>query len=123
MPHPYQTWQNGPTAGASTFLSSPYYLNQIDKSKIPMPKWTNFSNYHPVDQYATVTKNVSGDWDPEEIKNIRHHYYGMLKEVDEIFGTVLNAIPENIRENTGLKFKFEIRGSYFKDIFSRYFLI
>ena len=111
MPHPYQTWQNGPTAGASTFLSSPYYLNQIDKSKIPMPKWTNFSNYHPVDQYATVTKNVSGEWDPDEIMNIRHHYYGMLKEVDEIFGTVLNAIPENIRENTGLKFNFQIRES------------
>ena len=88
-----------------------------------MPKWTNFSNYHPVDQYATVTKNVSGDWDPEEIKNIRHHYYGMLKEVDEIFGTVLNAIPENIRENTGLKFNFEIRWSHFKGILSRYFLI
>ena len=66
-----------------------------------MPKWTDFSEYHPVDQYATVTKNVSGNWDVEEIRNIRHHYYAMLKEVDEIVGTVLDAIPQDVRENTG----------------------
>ena len=48
LPHPYKTNSSGPTAGGSTFRSSPYYLNRVDEDKIPFPKWKDFDKEHPV---------------------------------------------------------------------------
>jgi len=104
LPHPYKTEENGPTAGGSTFKSSPYYLKQVRKNRIPYPRWLPFVKEHPVDQYAIMTKNCSGHWSKSEIKNIRHHYYGMLTEVDEMVGDVLSVIPRTQRDKTVIIF-------------------
>ena len=71
-PHPYGTnWEDGPNAGASTFLSSPHYLSRIDQNYISLPKWKSFDDEHPVDQYAIITKNCTGDFAKGEIMAVR----------------------------------------------------
>ena len=94
-PHPYDSiWEDGPQAGASTFLSSPHYLSRIRQNQISLPKWNDFENEHPVDKYAIVTKNCSGEFERGEVLAVRKHYYAMLAEVDEMIGNIVNAIPK-----------------------------
>ena len=58
-----------------------------------MPKWNDFNTDHPVDQYATITKNCTGKFERGEILAVRKHYYAMLAEVDEMIGDIVDAIP------------------------------
>ena len=65
----------------------------MDKSKIKIPVWKKFEGLHPVDKYAVITKNCSGNWPKEEILEIRAYYYAMLAEVDAILGELFSSIP------------------------------
>lgn len=94
LPHPYRTESLGPTAGGSTFLTSPYWLKKVSSELITVPKWLPMSAMHPVDYYSTFTKNCSSDFTEEEIKRIRAFYYAMCAEADAMFGQVISALRE-----------------------------
>ncbi|KAK9408397.1 arylsulfatase K [Crotalus adamanteus] len=84
----------GENYGASTFLTSPYWLQRVFYDAIKIPKWPPFSEMHPVDYYSTYTKNCSGQFTQEEIRNIRAHYYAMCAETDAMLGEILSALNE-----------------------------
>ncbi|XP_041642525.1 arylsulfatase K isoform X1 [Cheilinus undulatus] len=94
LPHPYKTESLGPTAGGSTFLTSPYWLEKVSSELITVPKWLPLSAMHPVDYYSTFTKNCSGDFTEEEVKRIRAFYYAMCAEADAMLGQVLSALRD-----------------------------
>ena len=64
----------------------------VNRSSISLPKWKQFDAEHPVDQYNIVTKNCTGEWKRNEIIDIRHHYYAMIAEVDEMVGELMQEI-------------------------------
>ncbi|NP_001070625.1 arylsulfatase K isoform X1 [Danio rerio] len=94
LPHPYRTDSLGPTAGGSTFRTSPYWLNKVSYNQVSVPKWLRFKDMHPVDYYSTVTKNCSGHFTEEEIRNIRAFYYAMCAETDGMLGEVMAALRD-----------------------------
>lgn len=101
LPHPYKTESLGPTAGGSTFRSSPYWLTKVSSDLISIPKWLPVAAMHPVDYYSTFTKNCSGDFTEEEVKSIRAFYYAMCAEADAMLGQVISALREtNLLNNT-----------------------
>ncbi|XP_055367216.1 arylsulfatase K isoform X2 [Betta splendens] len=94
LPHPYKTVSLGPTAGGSTFQTSPYWLKKVSHDIISVPKWLPVSAMHPVDYYSTYTKNCSGVFTEDEIKNIRAFYYAMCAEADAMLGQIISALRE-----------------------------
>ncbi|KAL3063473.1 hypothetical protein OYC64_003107 [Pagothenia borchgrevinki] len=101
LPHPYKTESLGPTAGGSTFLTSPYWLKKVSSELITVPKWLPVEAMHPVDFYSTFTKNCSGVFTVEEIKSIRAFYYAMCAEADAMLGQVISALRETgLLDNT-----------------------
>ncbi|XP_028270303.1 arylsulfatase K [Parambassis ranga] len=94
LPHPYKTESLGPTAGGSTFRTSPYWLKKVSSELVSVPKWLPMAAMHPVDYYSTFTKNCSGNFTEEEIKNIRAFYYAMCAEADAMLGQVISALRE-----------------------------
>ncbi|TRY85696.1 hypothetical protein DNTS_013424, partial [Danionella cerebrum] len=106
LPHPYQTESLGPTAGGSTFRTSPYWLTKassltlhrflfkVSYNQVSVPKWLRFEDMHPVDYYSTFTKNCSGPFTEEEIRRIRAFYYAMCAEADSMLGEVLGALRD-----------------------------
>uniref|UniRef100_A0A3B4AH56 Arylsulfatase K n=2 Tax=Periophthalmus magnuspinnatus TaxID=409849 RepID=A0A3B4AH56_9GOBI len=92
LPHPYNTESLGPTAGGSTFRTSPFWLSKVSPDQISVPKWLSLSDMHPVDYYSTVTKNCSGVFTKEEIINIRAFYYAMCAETDAMLGEIIAAL-------------------------------
>ncbi|CBY24727.1 unnamed protein product [Oikopleura dioica] len=83
------------TTFGTLFKTSPYYLKKVDKSKIFIPKWKKFKDLHPVDQYAVLTKNCSGIWTEDEIREIRAYYFSMLSEVDNMLGELFRVVPRD----------------------------
>lgn len=94
LPHPYRTDSLGPTAGGSTFLTSPYWLEKVSSELITVPKWLPMADMHPVDYYSTFTKNCSGVFTQEEVRSIRAFYYAMCAEADAMLGQVISALRE-----------------------------
>ncbi|XP_053337198.1 arylsulfatase K isoform X1 [Clarias gariepinus] len=94
LPHPYHTDELGPTAGGSTFRTSPYWLKKVSMEQVSLPKWVPFSQMHPVDYYSTVTKNCSGNFSEQEIREIRVNYYAMCAEADSMLGEVISALRD-----------------------------
>ncbi|CAK6950141.1 arylsulfatase K [Scomber scombrus] len=94
LPHTYKTESLGPTAGGSTFRTSPYWLKKVSSDLISVPKWLPMAAMHPVDYYSTFTKNCSGDFTEEEVKEIRAFYYAMCAETDAMLGQVIAALRE-----------------------------
>lgn len=92
LPHPYRTKSLGPTGGGSTFRTSPYWLKKVSLDLISIPKWLPMAAMHPVDYYSTFTKNCSGAFTQEEIRNIRAFYYAMCAEADAMLGQLLAAL-------------------------------
>ncbi|XP_008286800.1 arylsulfatase K [Stegastes partitus] len=105
LPHPYQTESLGPTAGGSTFRTSPYWLTKVSSELISIPKWLPMAAMHPVDYYSTVTKNCSGVFTEEEVKSIRAFYYAMCAEADAMLGRVISALRDTgLLSNTVIMF-------------------
>ncbi|XP_026862047.2 arylsulfatase K isoform X1 [Electrophorus electricus] len=94
LPHPYRTESLGPTAGGSTFRTSPFWLRKVSLEHISVPRWLPFSEMHPVDYYSTVTKNCSGNFTEQEIRHIRAFYYAMCAETDAMLGEVIGTLRE-----------------------------
>ncbi|XP_076854201.1 arylsulfatase K [Brachyhypopomus gauderio] len=94
LPHPYRTRSLGPTAGGSTFRTSPFWLKKVSLEHVSLPKWLPFSEMHPVDYYSTFTKNCSGSFTEQEIRDIRAFYYAMCAETDAMLGEVIAALRE-----------------------------
>ncbi|KAM6965170.1 arylsulfatase K [Aplochiton taeniatus] len=95
LPHPYRTTSLGPTAGGSTFRTSPYWLKKVATELISVPKWLPIPAMHPVDYYSTFTKNCSGNFTEEEIRNIRAYYYAMCAETDAMLGQVISTLRDS----------------------------
>ncbi|XP_035234824.1 arylsulfatase K [Anguilla anguilla] len=95
LPHPYRTDSLGPTAGGSTFRTSPYWLKKVSHQNVSVPKWLHFSEMHPVDYYSTYTKNCSGNFTEQEVKDIRAYYYAMCAETDAMLGAVVEALRDS----------------------------
>ncbi|XP_072289736.1 arylsulfatase K isoform X2 [Eucyclogobius newberryi] len=105
LPHPYKSESLGPTAGASTFRTSPFWLSKVSSDLIAVPKWLSLSDMHPVDYYSTVTKNCSGVFTKEEIISIRAFYYAMCAETDDMLGEIIASLRETgVLNNTVLIF-------------------
>ncbi|KAG7490676.1 arylsulfatase K [Solea senegalensis] len=94
LPHPYKTESLGPTAGGSTFLTSPYWLSKVSPDLITVPKWLPMVAMHPVDYYSTFTKNCSGAFTEDEVRSIRAFYYAMCAEADAMLGQVISSLRE-----------------------------
>ncbi|XP_066510876.1 arylsulfatase K [Hoplias malabaricus] len=94
LPHPYRTESLGPTAGGSTFRTSPYWLKKVSLEQVSVPKWLPFSKMHPVDFYSTFTKNCSGNFSEQEIKDIRAFYYAMCAETDGMLGEIIAVLRD-----------------------------
>ncbi|XP_006784136.1 arylsulfatase K isoform X2 [Neolamprologus brichardi] len=94
LPHPYKTESLGPTAGGSTFRTSPYWLTKVNSDLISVPKWLPLAAMHPVDYYSTFTKNCSSVFTDDEVKSIRAFYYAMCAEADAMLGQVISALRE-----------------------------
>ncbi|XP_048359586.1 arylsulfatase K isoform X2 [Sphaerodactylus townsendi] len=86
--------QEGENHGASTFLTSPYWLERVKYKAIRIPKWSPFSELHPVDYYSSYTKNCTGKFTQKEIRDIRAHYYAMCAETDAMLGEIISALNE-----------------------------
>ncbi|KAM6226626.1 arylsulfatase K isoform 2-T2 [Spheniscus humboldti] len=82
LPHPYPSPYAGENFGSSTFLTSPYWLEKVTYEAIKIPKWSSLSEMHPVDYYSSYTKNCTGEFTKQEVRNIRAFYYAMCAETD-----------------------------------------
>lgn len=94
LPHPYPSMSSGENYGASTFLTSPYWLERVMYKAITIPRWSSFSEMHPVDYYSSYTKNCTGKFTQKEIREIRAHYYAMCAETDAMLGEIISALNE-----------------------------
>ncbi|XP_032848979.2 arylsulfatase K isoform X1 [Tyto alba] len=94
LPHPYPSPYAGENFGSSTFLTSPYWLEKVTYEAIKIPKWSSLSEMHPVDYYSSYTKNCTGEFTKQEVRNIRAFYYAMCAETDAMLGEVISALRD-----------------------------
>ncbi|XP_027584796.1 arylsulfatase K isoform X2 [Pipra filicauda] len=94
LPHPYPSPYAGENFGSSTFLTSPYWLEKVNYEAIKIPKWSSLSEMHPVDYYSSYTKNCTGEFTEEEVRNIRAFYYAMCAETDAMLGEIISALGD-----------------------------
>ncbi|KAM6229973.1 arylsulfatase K isoform 2-T2 [Porphyrio hochstetteri] len=96
LPHPYPSPYAGENFGSSTFLTSPYWLEKVIYEAIKIPKWSSLSEMHPVDYYSSYTKNCTGEFTKQEVRNIRAFYYAMSAETDAMLDTARIPVPQNL---------------------------
>lgn len=94
LPHPYPSPSSGENFGASTFLTSSYWLKKVSYDAIKIPKWSPLSETHPIDYYSSYTKNCTGKFTQKEIKDIRAFYYAMCAETDAMLGEIILALRQ-----------------------------
>uniref|UniRef100_A0A8U8CJC9 Arylsulfatase K n=1 Tax=Geospiza parvula TaxID=87175 RepID=A0A8U8CJC9_GEOPR len=94
LPHPYPSPYAGENFGSSTFLTSPYWLEKVNYEAVKIPKWSSLSEMHPVDYYTSYTKNCTGEFTKEEVRNIRAFYYAMCAETDAMLGEIISALRD-----------------------------
>jgi arylsulfatase K len=74
------------------FVSSKYYLDRIDYDKVTVPPFEK--DLHPVMAYMSDTKACLDRFTDEEIRRVRHTYFAMVAEVDEMVGELVGAYDE-----------------------------
>ncbi|NXY47404.1 ARSK Arylsulfatase, partial [Ceuthmochares aereus] len=94
LPHPYPSPYTGENFGSSTFLTSPYWLEKVSYEAIKIPKWSSISEMHPVDYYSSYTKNCTGEFTQQDVRNIRAFYYAMCAETDAMLGEIISALRD-----------------------------
>ncbi|XP_073534407.1 arylsulfatase K [Phyllobates terribilis] len=100
LPHPYPSVNMGENFGSSTFLTSPYWLQKVSYKDVSIPKWLPLKAMHQVDYYSSYTKNCTGSFTSQEIRDIRAYYYAMCAETDAIMGEIISALMETGLLNT-----------------------
>ncbi|XP_075710962.1 arylsulfatase K [Rhinoderma darwinii] len=100
LPHPYPSVNMGENFGSSTFLTSPYWLQRVSYKDVTIPKWLPLKAMHPVDYYSSYTKNCTGNFSSQEIRDIRAYYYAMCAETDGILGEIISALADTGLLNT-----------------------
>ncbi|XP_072137286.1 arylsulfatase K [Mobula birostris] len=105
LPHPYPTPSMGEACGGSTFKTSAYWLKKVNHRAVRIPKWLSFTGMHPMDYYSSYTKNCTGNFTNQEIRDIRAFYYAMCAETDSMLGKILTTIHDTrLQNNTYLIF-------------------
>ncbi|NWR23064.1 ARSK Arylsulfatase, partial [Emberiza fucata] len=66
----------------------------VNYEAIKIPKWSSLSEMHPVDYYSSYTKNCTGEFTKEEVRNIRAFYYAMCAETDAMLGEIISALQD-----------------------------
>ncbi|NXL93261.1 ARSK Arylsulfatase, partial [Alectura lathami] len=94
LPHPYPSPDAGENFGSSTFLTSPYWLEKVTYEAIKIPTWSSLSEMHPVDYYSSYTKNCTGEFTKQEVRNIRAFYYAMCAETDAMLGEIISSLRD-----------------------------
>ncbi|NXY86514.1 ARSK Arylsulfatase, partial [Alcedo cyanopectus] len=61
---------------------------------IKIPRWSSLSEMHPVDYYSSYTKNCTGEFTNQEVRNIRAFYYAMCAETDAMLGEIISALRD-----------------------------
>jgi arylsulfatase K len=74
------------------FVSSRYYLDRIDASKVTVPPFEE--HLHPVMEYMSETKACLDRFTDEEIQAVRQTYFAMVAEVDEMVGEIIQAYDQ-----------------------------
>lgn len=77
----FKKWLN---SVAKVTLISSYF--QVTYEAIKIPKWSSLSEMHPIDYYSSYTKNCTGEFTKQEVRNIRAFYYAMCAETDAMLG-------------------------------------
>lgn len=78
------------------YVTSKYWYEKgVNHDAISMPMWTPESEMHPVQHYATITKNCSGNWSNDEIRTLRATYYAMVAEADAFVGQIFSFIENS----------------------------
>lgn len=91
----------------AAFVSSPEYMSRIDADKICLPPGLRpvEEEPHPMDRYTRITKGHANAMAPELVRQIRHVYFAMIAELDDIVGRILAAVDElGLRDNTWIVF-------------------
>ncbi|XP_007487338.1 arylsulfatase K isoform X2 [Monodelphis domestica] len=96
LPHPYPSPYMGENFGASTFQTSPYWLERVFYKAIKIPEWSPLSEMHPVDYYSSYTKNCTGQFTKKEIRDIRAFYYAMCAETDAMLDIAGIPLHQNL---------------------------
>jgi arylsulfatase K len=77
------------------YNTSPYYLDKVPRSRIALPP--RDTHEHPAMRHMRLHKGYPHAMTDEQIIDLRHHYLGMVAEVDEQLGAVMQHV-----EATGL---------------------
>ena len=85
------------------FVSSKYYLDRIDRDSVTIPPFEE--ELHPVMHYMSDTKACLERFTDEEIRTVRHTYFAMVAEVDEMVGELISALDElDLKDSTYVLF-------------------
>ncbi len=85
------------------FLTSRRYFDRINASSIDVP--IKDEEVHPVMLYQRVQKNWTHGFSEEMARLVRHVYYAMIAEVDEMLGRLLEAVAQvGLTDNTYVLF-------------------
>ena len=85
------------------FVSSKRYLDRINQEKVTVPPFEE--HLHPVMEYMSDTKACLAPFTDEEIRTVRHTYFAMVAEVDEMLGALVETYDElSLREDTYILF-------------------
>ncbi|MCZ6634272.1 MAG: sulfatase-like hydrolase/transferase [bacterium] len=85
------------------FVSDPKHMAMIDDSQIDIPPGLKplDDSDHPADAYMRITKSCKYPFPENLVREIRHIYFAMIAELDELVGQVLRALDElGLKDNT-----------------------
>jgi len=85
------------------YRTTPEHLRHIPADEVTVTPEDPLD--HPVTRKASIAKNTFDPLPDDEIREIRRHYLGMIRETDAMVGQVLDAIDEQgLREETVVVF-------------------
>ncbi len=72
------------------------YMSRISEEQIQVPPTLGAmeAHDHPVDRYTRITKNCTNHFPTKLVHQMRHIYFAMIAELDEIVGRILGALDE-----------------------------
>jgi len=74
------------------FETSKQWHDKIDPAKVTIPPYEE--KLHPVMEYMSISKDTFGSFADDEIRGIRRVYYAMIADLDDMVGTLMDAVDE-----------------------------